>query len=58
MALIDEILDLAKCLVSCDHIPRRSMPLLRAKAVLDELIAGFPKRSPAHRSSTPERPTA
>src|SRR5471032_2583187 len=27
------------CLVSCDHIPRRSMPLFRAKAVLDELIA-------------------
>lgn len=32
----------ASFLVSCDHIPRRSMALFRAKAVLDELIAGFP----------------
>ncbi|SFV03529.1 NACHT domain-containing protein [Pseudoduganella namucuonensis] len=57
---IDNILiaPLLSCLVSCDHIPRRSMPLLRAKAVLDELIAGFPKRSPTHRSSTPERQRA
>jgi hypothetical protein len=37
---------LARCLVSCDHIPRRSMALFRAKAVLDELIAGLPPRSP------------
>jgi hypothetical protein len=43
-------LDLAEsnCLVSCDHIPRRSMALFRAKAMLDELIAGFPPRSPHH----------
>ena len=33
------------CLVSYDHIPRRSMALFRAKAVLDELIAGLPARS-------------
>jgi len=26
------------CLVSCDHVPRRSRALFRAKAVLDELI--------------------
>lgn len=37
-----------KCLVSCDHIPRRSMALFRAKAVLDELIGGLPPRS-SHR---------
>ena len=36
---------LANCLVSCDHIPRRSMALFRAKAVLDELIAGLPARA-------------
>src|SRR5471032_365134 len=47
-----------KCLVSCDHIPRRSMPLFRAKAVLDELIAGFPPRSPSHRSTSSRRSTA
>ena len=29
------------CLVSYDHIPRRSWPLFRAKAMLGELIAGF-----------------
>ena len=29
------------CLVPCDHIPRRSWPLFRAKAMLGELIAGF-----------------
>jgi hypothetical protein len=29
------------CLVSCDHVPRRSWPLFRAKAMLSELIAGF-----------------
>jgi hypothetical protein len=29
------------CLVSCDHIPRRSWPLFRAKAMLGDLIAGF-----------------
>jgi hypothetical protein len=29
------------CLVSSDHIPRRSWPLFRAKAMLGELIAGF-----------------
>ncbi|WP_312485603.1 hypothetical protein [Massilia timonae] len=32
-----------RCLVSCDHIPRRSWPLFRAKAMLSELIAGFSK---------------
>ena len=42
-----ELTDL-KCLVSCDHIPRRSMALFRAKAVLDELIGGLPPRS-SHR---------
>ena len=30
-----------RCLVPCDHIPRRSWPLFRAKAMLGELIAGF-----------------
>jgi hypothetical protein len=29
------------CLVSCDHLPRRSWPLFRAKAMLGDLIAGF-----------------
>jgi len=29
------------CLVPCDHFPRRSWPLFRAKAMLDDLIAGF-----------------
>jgi hypothetical protein len=32
---------IANCLVSCDHVPRRSWPLFRAKAMLGELIAGF-----------------
>src|SRR5471032_1983510 len=49
---------LPNCLVSCDHISRRSMPLFRAKAVLDELIAGFPPRSPSHRSTSSGRSTA
>src|SRR5471032_1255257 len=49
---------LPRCLVSCDHIPRRSMPLFRAKAVLDELISGFPPRSPSHRSTSSGRSTA
>ncbi|WP_305823247.1 T6SS phospholipase effector Tle1-like catalytic domain-containing protein [Massilia brevitalea] len=31
----------ANCLVSCDHLPRRSWPLFRAKAMLGDLIAGF-----------------
>jgi len=31
----------SNCLVSCDHLPRRSWPLFRAKAMLGELIAGF-----------------
>ena len=35
------ILRTDKCLVPCDHIPRRSWPLFRAKAMLNELIAGF-----------------
>jgi len=30
-----------KCLVSCDHVPRRSWPLFRARAMLGDLIAGF-----------------
>ena len=34
-----------RCLVSCDHIPRRSMALFRARAMLDELIASLPPRS-------------
>src|SRR5471032_2948053 len=50
--------EVPNCLVSCDHIPRRSMPLFRAKAVLDELIAGFPPRSPSHRSTSSGRSTA
>ena len=33
--------EIPKCLVSCDHIPRRSWPLFRAKAMLGDLIAGF-----------------
>ena len=28
-------------LVPCDHVPRRSWPLFRAKAMLGDLIAGF-----------------
>ena len=43
------------CLVSCDHVPRRSMALFRAKAVLDEIIAGFPHRSSAPRRTSPYR---
>lgn len=35
----------AICLFLCDHIPHRSMALFRARAVLDELIAGLPPRS-------------
>lgn len=34
------------------------MPLFRAKAVLDELIAGFPPRAPTYRSTSPKRSTA
>ncbi len=30
-----------KCLVSCDHIPCRSWPLFRTKAMLGDLIARF-----------------
>jgi YD repeat-containing protein len=41
----DTMSRLISCRVSCDHIPRRSMALFRAKALLDELIAGFPPRS-------------
>lgn len=44
-SIIDNSADVS-CLVSCDHIPRRSMALFRAKAVLDELIGGLPPRSP------------
>lgn len=33
--------NVSSCLVSCDHIPRRSWPLFRAKAMLGDLIAGF-----------------
>ena len=29
------------CSVSCDHIPRRSWPLFRARAMLGDMIAGF-----------------
>src|SRR5476649_658361 len=58
MHCLDTTEDLPNCLVSCDHIPRRSMPLFRAKAVLDELIAGFPPRSPSHRSTSSGRSTA
>ena len=36
------------CLVSCDHINRRSMALFSARSVLDELIGGLPPRS-SHR---------
>ena len=36
-----ESIVLASCLVSCDHIPRRSWPLFRAKAMLGDMIAGF-----------------
>lgn len=36
------------CLVSRDHVPRRSWPLFRAKAMLVDLIAGF--GSPGHQS--------
>jgi hypothetical protein len=35
----------ASCLVPCDHIPRRSWPLFRAKAILEELIADLSPRS-------------
>jgi hypothetical protein len=29
------------CLISCDHIPRRSWPLFRAEAMLGDLIVGL-----------------
>ncbi len=45
----------SNCLVSCDHVPRRSMALLRAKAVLDDIIAGFPPRSSAPRVTSQDR---
>jgi hypothetical protein len=38
-------LGMLSCLVSCDHIPRRSMALFRARVVLDELIACMAPRS-------------
>jgi hypothetical protein len=34
-------MQVANCLVSRDHLPRRSWPLFRAKAMLGDLIAGF-----------------
>ena len=43
-----------KCLVSCDHVPGRSMALFRAKAVLDELIADFPLLSSIHHKAASE----
>ena len=36
---------LPNCPIPCDHIPRRSWPLFRAKAILEELIAEMPPRS-------------
>lgn len=33
------------CLVPCDHIPRRSWPLFRAKAILNELLADLSRSS-------------
>jgi hypothetical protein len=44
-SLIKFFVTASKYLVSCDHIPRRSLALFRAQAVLDELIAGLPPRS-------------
>jgi hypothetical protein len=41
----DESSALAKYLVSCDHIPRGSMPLFRAKVMFDGMNAGLPMRS-------------
>jgi site-specific recombinase XerD len=41
---------LANCLVPCDHVPRRSWPLFRAKAMLSELIADL-SRSPTTAAS-------
>jgi len=38
---IEDLPRLVNCLVSCDHLPRRSWPLFRAKAMLGDLIAGF-----------------
>lgn len=43
-----------RCLVSCDHIPRRSWPLFRAKAMLDELIADLAPRSQNQHKTAPE----
>ena len=31
----------AKCQVPCDHIPMRSWPLFRARALLQAVIASF-----------------
>jgi hypothetical protein len=45
-------LSVLTCLVSCDHVPRRSIALFRAKAVLDQLIVGFPPRSSTHRNTS------
>jgi hypothetical protein len=42
------------CVVPCDHIPRRSWPLFRAKAMLDELIADLAPRSPNQHKSALE----
>jgi hypothetical protein len=36
------------CLISCDHVPRRSWHLFRAKAMLGDLIAEF--SSPGNQS--------
>jgi hypothetical protein len=41
-----------RCLVSCDHVPRRSMALFRAKAVLDELIADLRPRPYDYRGTS------
>lgn len=35
------VFNLYRCSVSCDHVPRRSWPLFRAKAMLGDLIAGL-----------------
>lgn len=41
---VHAMLRLDRCLVSCDHIPRRSWPLFRARAVLNELVAGLSRQ--------------
>jgi hypothetical protein len=37
---------ISNCLVSYDHIPKKSYPLFRAREVLEQLAAAVAERSP------------